>query len=479
MADAPVATDPAPILTNGTLRLRRCRHGVMLYDLASAPQGALLDRYGEYSEGQTDIFRQQLRPGMTVVEVGANIGAHTISLAHAVGPQGRVVAFEPRRSMFQILCANLALNAVEHVEARWAAVGAAARYVGVRRPTAAGQVDKVQLVTLDGLELPACHLIKIDEKGLEADVIQGARQTILRHKPVIYVGNEVGEKSAALIQLLWDLEYDCYWHEAARVRVPNFRGDAENGFPDLVSVSLLCVPRSRQVNVTGFRKVESVQDGPQWKGVLPLSSTNIVALNDRGLTLHAQKRFEEALACYDRAIALKSDIAEILYNRGNALAALRRFEEGLASYDQALTVNPGYVSALNNRGWLLEQMQRFDDALASYDKALALKPDDAKALENHAALTRRHKAAPATPPSPAPAEKKKLSKPAAAAVPAKTPAVMSDDAKALEALALSLQKRKAPSAPPAPAEKKKAPKQAAVSVKAAPAKKKPPKARGR
>lgn len=102
-------------------------------------------------------------------------------------------------------------------------------------------------------------------------MIEGARQTILRHKPVLYVGNDSSEKSAALIQLLWDLDYDCSWHEAARVRVPNFRGDAENSFPDLVSVSLLCVPRSRQVKVTGFRKVDSVQDRPQWQGTLPLS----------------------------------------------------------------------------------------------------------------------------------------------------------------------------------------------------------------
>lgn len=54
-----------------------------------------------------------------------------------------MLAFEPRRSTFQILCANLAPNAIEHVEAHWAAVGAAPRYVGVRRPTETGQIDKV------------------------------------------------------------------------------------------------------------------------------------------------------------------------------------------------------------------------------------------------------------------------------------------------------------------------------------------------
>ena len=415
MADTPAAASAAPILAHGTLRLRQCRHGMMLYDLKNGLLGTLLERYGEYGESQVDIFRQQLRPGMTVVEVGANLGAQTLAFAQAVGPEGRVVAFEPRRSLFQLLCANLALNAVDNVDAHWLAVGAKARPVGVRRGNDAAAVDKVQLVTLDSVDLPACHVLKIDESGLEDEVIEGARQTILRLKPVLHVGNENSAKSAALVQLLWDLDYDCYWHEAPHVRVPNFRGDAENNFPDLVSVSLLCIPRSRKASITGFRKVESPQDKPAWQGVVPLSSNNIVALNDRGLALHGLQRFEEALAYYGRALQLNADVAEILYNRANTLTMMQRQEEALASYDQALAAKPDYVAALNNRGWLLEQMKRPEDALASYEKALAISPDDAKSLGNRASLLEKLKASPEAPPATAPVEKKKTPKPAAAA----------------------------------------------------------------
>src|SRR5258708_24583838 len=122
------------------------------------------------------------------------------------------------------------------------------------------------------LVLTAYDMFKNDDAGLEAEVIEGARQTFSQHKPVIYLGNENGEKSASLIQLMWDLDYDCYWHEAPRVRVPNFRGDAENSFPDLIAVSLLCIPRSRKASITGFRKVETPQDKPAWQGVVPLAS---------------------------------------------------------------------------------------------------------------------------------------------------------------------------------------------------------------
>ena len=87
------------------------------------------------------------------------------------------------------------------------------------------------------------------------------------------------------------------------------------------------------------------------------------------------KRFEEALASYDRALALRPDYAEALSNRGNVLRELMRFEEALESYDRALAVRPDYAEALSNRGVTLQELMRFEEALASYQKAIALRPD--------------------------------------------------------------------------------------------------------
>ncbi len=192
MTDEPAVPDEqAPILTSGHLRLRRCRHGLMLYNLNDIYLGTMLDRYGEFSEGEADFFAQALRPGMTAVEVGANIGAHTVHIARCVGPQGRVLAFEPQRGVFQLLCANLALNGLEQVEPHWAAVGRAAGSITVprldsRKPMnfgglalgAAERGELVRLVTLDSFDLPACHLLKIDVEGMEAEVVAGAGATI-------------------------------------------------------------------------------------------------------------------------------------------------------------------------------------------------------------------------------------------------------------------------------------------------------------
>ena len=94
------------------------------------------------------------------------------------------------------------------------------------------------------------------------------------------------------------------------------------------------------------------------------------------------KRLEEALASFDKAVAVKTDYTDALYNRGNAFKDLKRAEEALASYDQPLAINPAYAEALNNRGIALGSLKRLEEALASFDKALAVKPDYVEALNN-------------------------------------------------------------------------------------------------
>ncbi len=61
-------------------------------------------------------------------------------------------------------------------------------------------------------------------------------------------------------------------------------------------------------------------------------------------------RFEEALASYDRALALKlARCGETWSNRGNALLALARFDDALASYDRAIALDPDHADAHHNR----------------------------------------------------------------------------------------------------------------------------------
>src|SRR5947199_9441604 len=117
--------------TEGFNHLKDCRHGRMLYNVNDAYVGRSLDLYGEYCEGEIELFKQLVRPGDVVIEVGANIGAHTVWLARATSPGGAVIAFEPQRLAFQTLCANLALNDIVNALAYQQACGRKPGYIFV------------------------------------------------------------------------------------------------------------------------------------------------------------------------------------------------------------------------------------------------------------------------------------------------------------------------------------------------------------
>jgi FkbM family methyltransferase len=264
--------DSSIVFSDGHLRLRRCRHGRMLFNLNDVYIGTMLDLYGEYCEGELDIFRQILRPGMTTIEVGSNIGAHTVPIAQVIGPGGKVFAFEPQRAVFQVLCANLAINGIENVDAHWAAVGTGNSKIRVPRldSTAKNNFgglslekevgEEVRLVLLDEFQFQKCHLLKIDVEGMELEVIQGARTLINTHQPIIYVENDRKDKSPALIHSLFELGYRCYWHTPPYVRIPNFRGNTENKFSSTVAINMLCTPRSQEISVNAFREVKNADD---------------------------------------------------------------------------------------------------------------------------------------------------------------------------------------------------------------------------
>jgi tetratricopeptide (TPR) repeat protein len=96
----------------------------------------------------------------------------------------------------------------------------------------------------------------------------------------------------------------------------------------------------------------------------------------RGVALYELKRPKEALASYDRALAIDPDNAEAHDNRGIALRHLKRPREALACYDKALAIRPGHAGTHHRRGSALLALGDFEQAMASFEQALALGPDN-------------------------------------------------------------------------------------------------------
>ena len=256
--------------TEGYNQLAAAKDGYLLYNRNDEYVGRSVQKYGEFSVHEMDLFKQVCGAGSVVIEAGANIGAHTVGLARLVGSQGRVLAFEPQRLVYQTLCANVALNSLTNVDCYWAALGSQEGLVTVP------EVDPNQYSNFGGLSLlgvqkgmpipcftldrfvalPRVTLIKVDVEGMETEVLRGSEQILRKFKPLLYVENDRLEQSEALIRLIAGLGYRLFWHLPSLFNPNNFYGDDEDLYPGIVSINMLCVHRDAEVHIEGLQEVD-------------------------------------------------------------------------------------------------------------------------------------------------------------------------------------------------------------------------------
>ncbi len=252
-------------------RLTKTKYGVLLHNKFDRFIGRSIELYGEYSEEEITLFKQICKPGDIVVEVGANIGAHTLPLARLVGPSGHIYAFEPQRLVFQTLCANMALNSITNASCFNCGVGADESTLKIKEldynspanfggytisPVKSG--THLPIIKLDNkLANKNIRLLKIDVEGMEKEVLIGAEQLINDCQPLIYLENDRKDKSKALIEYLWSKEYQLYWHKPRLYSPYNFNNNPDNIFGNIVSVNMLAIPKTLTTEVNGMQMVES------------------------------------------------------------------------------------------------------------------------------------------------------------------------------------------------------------------------------
>ena len=178
------------------------------------------------------------------------------------------MAFEPQRRLFELICANAALNQLFNIMPLCRALGAFEGAIVVLNinysvPNNFGALslgewqngEKVELHTLDSLKLPICALIKIDVEGMEIDVIRGAEETIKKFRPVLYVENDREDKKEVLIDYIKTLNYRLFWHLPYMYIPNNHRNDSENIFGELVSMNMVCFPAEADISIEGLAEI--------------------------------------------------------------------------------------------------------------------------------------------------------------------------------------------------------------------------------
>ena len=171
----------------------------------------VLREQGDWFEDEIKFVRRALDSGQRAIDIGANYGVYTLSMARAVGAAGKVWAFEPASATAEFLAASIAENTFGHVVLERSALSSTfgTASLSLNRDaelnalehggTVTGASETVRLVTLD--ERAAFHqwrdidFVKIDAEGEELNILRGGIQFFANHSPLVQyeikAGNEL------------------------------------------------------------------------------------------------------------------------------------------------------------------------------------------------------------------------------------------------------------------------------------------------
>ena len=240
-----------------TCRLINGRYGHFLALRTDSGVAEELASTGVWEQGQVDLFSRLVCPGETALDIGANIGHHTVALSKMVGEAGKVIAFEPQMQMFNLLNANIVLNRCQNVLPYKLAVGSspaslkmgAISYddflpfgsLGIQRePTPTSLGESVDVVRLDDflpkLDLAGApvSLMKVDVQAHELFVFQGAKEFLRKVQPSIsfevgpYWMQKAGYDWRDILALLEDLGYHFFDETGQPMAVPSWDGVSRN-----------------------------------------------------------------------------------------------------------------------------------------------------------------------------------------------------------------------------------------------------------
>jgi FkbM family methyltransferase len=200
--------------------------------------GWQLSEYGTYDPFELQAIKEVLRalrtqtPNLIVLDIGANIGIHSVVLSQEVGA-GSIYAFEAQRIIFNMLAGNIAINSISNVFCFHHAVSNVSELLDIPKfdygkPMSFGSIEfggdqkedigqkpqsgpqeNVTSVVIDELGFHQINFIKIDVEGMEIKVLEGCQKSILRFRPTLLIEYLKSEK-AEIISFLRKFKYRIY-----------------------------------------------------------------------------------------------------------------------------------------------------------------------------------------------------------------------------------------------------------------------------
>jgi FkbM family methyltransferase len=204
---------------------------------------------GIFEPGTRNALKELVKPSSVVLDIGANIGVHTLLLARLVGPSGRVLSFEPTEFAIQKLRRNLDLNrdlakrvtpfhfflassdgadVPASIYSSWPLVEGEdlhAKHLGQPMPTNAARARSIDGVLAE-LGGPSVQLVKIDVDGFESEVLRGATALLRDSRPIFmmelspYVLAERGSSLEELVSFFVPNGYR-FFHERTGRQLPS------------------------------------------------------------------------------------------------------------------------------------------------------------------------------------------------------------------------------------------------------------------
>jgi len=192
-----------------------------------------LHKFGLLGKPERLFFEQKLKPGMSVVDIGANQGLYSLMFSRLVGETGTVIAFEPEPDMFAAFEMNISANSIKNIECHRLALGAKSSEAMLSRSLINGGDNRlgsghsdttsmkkpVRIVTLDEIVgSRKIDFIKMDVQGWEGEAIRGMKATLQRN-PTIGVHFEFwpaglrrsGCEPLELLQLISQQGFQIHW----------------------------------------------------------------------------------------------------------------------------------------------------------------------------------------------------------------------------------------------------------------------------